>query len=100
MSFFISTLQTTVYSNIRIKKYVMKIIVIIFRDMQKYLSDKQKGQSTQLYVIWEFCYKFLPLHLWSNVWEKNINEYKNKDTFTKEELIPVRKNEEFFPYYD
>ena len=78
----------------------MKIIVIIFRDRQKYLSDKQKGQSTQLYVIWEFCYKFLPLHLWSNVWEKDINEYKNKDTFTKEELIPARKNEEFFPYYD
>ena len=78
----------------------MKIIVIIFRDMQKYLSDKQKGQPAQLYVIWEFCYKFLPLHLWANVWEKDINEYKNKDTFNKEELIPIRKNEEFFPYYD
>lgn len=78
----------------------MKIIVIIFRDMQKYLSDKQKGQSNQLYVIWEFCYKFLPLHLWSNVWEKDINKYKNKDTFTNEELIPLRKNEEFFLYYD
>ncbi len=69
MSFFISTLQTTVYSNIR--------------DMQKYLLEKQKGQPAQLYVIWEFCYKTMSLHLWTNVWEKDINEYKNKDCFDK-----------------
>ena len=59
------------------------IPAIIFRDMQKYLSEKQKEQSTQLYVIWEFCYKTLPLHLWSNVWGKDINEFKNKDNFAQ-----------------
>jgi hypothetical protein len=36
--------------------------------MQKYLSDKQKEMPAQLYVVWEFCYKMLPLHLWGNVW--------------------------------
>lgn len=51
--------------------------------MQKYLSEKQKDQSSQLYVIWEFSYKTLPLHLWANVWEKDFNELKNKDTFGK-----------------
>ena len=71
--------------------FLIQIIVIIFRDMQKYLSEKQKGQASQLYVIWEFCYKFLPLHLWCNVWDKDLNEFKNKDSFGKEEEIPVRK---------
>lgn len=52
--------------------------------MQRYLSEKQKDQANQLYIIWEFCYKVLPLHLWANVWEKDIGSFKNKDSYGKE----------------
>lgn len=42
----------------------------------------------------------LPLHLWVNVWGKDINEYKNKDNFSSEESIPISKSETYFAYYD
>lgn len=47
---------------------IIKILVVIFRDMQKYLSTKQKDQPEQLYTVWEFCYKMMPLYLWNAVW--------------------------------
>lgn len=49
--------------------------------MQKYLNEKQKEMPAQLYVVWEFCYKMLPFHLWTNVWEKDILQYKDRDSF-------------------
>ena len=53
--------------------------MIVFRDMQKYLQEKQqKDQAANIYTIWEFCYKVLELHLWSNVWEKPIEQFKER----------------------
>lgn len=53
----------------------MQILVIIFRDMQKYLVGKQADSASQLYLIWEFAYKVMPLYLWVVVWDKPVTEF-------------------------
>lgn len=42
MGLFISALQSSINLNIGIKKYIIKILIILFRDMQKYIHAKQK----------------------------------------------------------
>jgi hypothetical protein len=34
------------------KNNIIKILVVVFRDMQKFLNTKQKDQPEQLYIIW------------------------------------------------
>lgn len=52
MGLFIAALQSSINLNIGIKKYILKILVILFRDMQKYVHLKQKEQSLQIFPIW------------------------------------------------
>lgn len=78
MSIFISALQGSITLNLAIKKYILKVIiqkmqilVVIFRDMQRYLSARKYQQPAHIYIIWEFAYKILPLYLWSHVWQQS-----------------------------
>lgn len=68
MSMFISALQGSLNLNLSIKKYIVKTLVVIFRDMQRFLTYKKYYKPGNLYTIWEFTYRMLPLYIWSHVW--------------------------------
>ena len=52
MSMFISALQGTLNLNLSIKKYIMKILVVIFRDMQRFIAFKKYHKPGNIYVVW------------------------------------------------
>ena len=58
MSLFISSLQTSPKSHIRIKKFIVKILTIIFRDFTHY---SKKTIQTALQPIWKFFNTLMPL---------------------------------------
>lgn len=70
----------------------MQILVVIFRDMQRYLSARKYYQPTHIFVIWEFSYKILPLYLWSHVWQQPAGEFPLQ-TKSPQAATP-------FPYFD
>lgn len=57
MSFFISTLQSTIYSNIKIKKYIMKVFIymILYIDycnsFQRYAEIFKWKTKTTAYAV-------------------------------------------------
>jgi hypothetical protein len=61
--------------------------------MQKYLTKKQSDHPNQLYIIWEFCYKIMPLYLWTNIWEQSITTFVTANDVKCEEP-------EIYLYYD
>lgn len=71
MSLFISALQGTLNLNLPIKKYILKILIVIYRDMQRYLTLRKYNQPTHIFTVWEFTYRLIPLYLWSHVWDQN-----------------------------
>ena len=75
MSIFVTALQGTLNLNLSIKKYILKILVVIYRDMQRYLSVKKYYKPTQIYTVWEFTYRLIPLYLWGRVWNQDTDKY-------------------------
>ena len=53
----------------------MKILVVIFRDMQRFLTYKKYHKPAHIFTIWEFTYRIIPLYLWSHVWGENVNNF-------------------------
>jgi len=58
----------------------MKILVIVYRDMQRYLASRKYFQPTHIYVVWEFSYKMMPLFLWNYVWGKSVIRFPTQNT--------------------
>lgn len=75
MSLFISALQGTLNLNLTIKKYILKILIVIYRDMQRYLTMRKYNQPTHIFAVWEFTYRLLPLYLWGHVWDQKSAEF-------------------------
>eukprot|EP01017_Pseudomicrothorax_dubius_P041109 TRINITY_DN6546_c0_g2_i5.p1 TRINITY_DN6546_c0_g2~~TRINITY_DN6546_c0_g2_i5.p1 ORF type:complete len:631 (-),score=169.14 TRINITY_DN6546_c0_g2_i5:1645-3537(-) len=69
MSFFLSALQTSPKSHISLKRYILKILTIIFRDLPRY-SKKSLGPAVN--VIWKFLNQNLPLYVWSVIYDVPI----------------------------
>jgi len=72
MSLFISALQSSLHLHLTIKKYIMKNLIVIFRDMPKY---SQKSLAQYLGTIWEFTYKMIPVYLYNVAWNRPLNKY-------------------------
>ena len=72
MSLFVSALQSSLHSHLVIKKYIMKILVVVFRDMPKY---SEKSLMQYIGTIWEFTYKIIPVYLFNIVWNNPLNKY-------------------------
>ncbi len=56
MSFFISTLQSTIYSNIKIKKYIMKVFIYMIKidhcdSVQRYAKIFKWKTKTATYAV-------------------------------------------------
>jgi hypothetical protein len=64
MSLFISSLQTQVKSHINIKRYILKILTVIFRDLHGY---SLKSINMCIQPIWKFLNNNLPLFTWTVV---------------------------------
>ena len=75
MSMFVSALQGSLNMNLSIKKYIMKILVVIFRDMQRFIAAKKYYKPGNIYTVWEFTYRVIPLFIWSHVWGEDCNRY-------------------------
>lgn len=70
----------------------MQTLVVIFRDMQRYLSSRKYSQPSHIFIIWEFSYKILPLYLWSHVWQQPAGEFPLQPKATGTVAS--------YPYYD
>eukprot|EP01017_Pseudomicrothorax_dubius_P030707 TRINITY_DN3852_c0_g2_i2.p1 TRINITY_DN3852_c0_g2~~TRINITY_DN3852_c0_g2_i2.p1 ORF type:complete len:1056 (-),score=282.50 TRINITY_DN3852_c0_g2_i2:43-3210(-) len=70
MSFFLSALQTSPKSHIGLKRYILKILTVIFRDLTKY-SKKSLGAAVS--VVWKFLNQNLPLYVWLVVYDIPID---------------------------
>lgn len=70
MSLFSSILKSSLNLRLGLKKYVLKILVIIYRDMNNFCEKKLKSSNrlAELLTLWEFSYKFMPVYLASEVW--------------------------------
>ena len=53
----------------------MKILVVIFRDMQRFIAVKKYFKPGNIYTVWEFTYRVIPLFIWSHVWGEDCNRY-------------------------
>ena len=58
ISLFISTLQTSIKKNLGIKRFILKIFSVIFRDFTHY---SKKSLQIALQPIWKFFNQFMPL---------------------------------------
>ena len=72
MSLFSSIIKSSLGSHLGLKKYVMKILVIVYRDMNVYSGKrfKEDNATKELLSVWEFVYRFLPVYLETSVWGK------------------------------
>ena len=59
--------------------HLSEILVILFRDMQRYIGTKHSTHLPQIYIIWEFCYKLMPMYLWNAVWEEPYEQFNPKN---------------------
>lgn len=66
MSFFLSALQTSPKSHIGIKRQILRILTVLFRDYPKY---SRKSLGNFLPVIWKFLNQNLPLYIWTVVYD-------------------------------
>lgn len=62
MSLFISALNSSPKSHINIKRYILKILTVIFRDFTYY---SRNSILKCLNPIWTFFNKILPLYGWN-----------------------------------
>ena len=78
MSLFSSILKSSLAHHLGIKKYVMKILVVIYRDMNNFCENKMRTSSrvAELLSVWEFSYKFIPCYLATSVW--NLPSYEGE----------------------
>lgn len=58
MSVFISTLQTSQKTFLGIKRFIVKILTVIFRDFTHY---SKKSLQTALLPVWKFFNQLMPL---------------------------------------
>lgn len=70
MSLFSSIMKSSLTSHLGLKKYVLKILVIVYRDMAVYAAKKMKKSNgvQELCNVWEFSYRFLAVYLLAQVW--------------------------------
>ena len=70
MSLFSSIMKSSLTSHLGLKKYVLKILVIVYRDMAVYAAKKMKKSNgvQELCNVWEFSYRFLTVYLLEQVW--------------------------------
>lgn len=73
MSLFLSALQGQFKTHLNMKRYVLKSLTLIFRDMVKYSSKSLQGS---LLPVWEFCYKVSHLYVWNIVFGKSIDSFE------------------------
>ena len=75
MSLFCSILKSSLALHLGIKKYVMKILVVIYRDMNSFCEKKMRttNRVAELLSVWEFAYKFIPCYLATEVW--NLSQF-------------------------
>jgi len=95
MSMFVSALQGTLNLNLAIKKYIVKILVVIFRDMQRFLASKKYYKPSNIFTIWEFTYRVLPLYIWTHVWGEDSSSYPPQPR-----KQPVTPDEDYLSYDD
>lgn len=71
-SLFVSILKSSVASHLGIKKYALKILIVIFRDMSSLCQTRLKSSNaqTELLAAWEFAYKFIPCYLAAECWQQ------------------------------
>lgn len=92
MSLFVSVLKGSVNSHFGIKKYVVKILIVIYRDLTNYCQKRLKSTANDLLAVWEFVYRFMPCYLGVEVWSlkkfdgvkihNNTFHYFDEDTDT------------------
>ena len=64
--------------------------------MQRFVGNKKYYKLAQIYTIWEFCYRLLPLYLWTHVWEENRDQYPPQPKENQSNW----KEENYFKYDD
>ncbi|KAL4468183.1 hypothetical protein ABPG72_017164 [Tetrahymena utriculariae] len=74
MNLFISTLQTDLKSHITIKRYVLKIMNVIFRDFTYYARNTI---AIRILPIWKFMNSILPLYIWTCVYGIQLQNLDN-----------------------
>lgn len=79
MSLFLSALQTSPKSHIFIKKLVLKILIVIFRDFSMY---SRKSLALSLIPIWKFFNQITSLYIAHNVY---LIDVENIDYLFSEE---------------
>ena len=72
---FVTALQGTLNLNLSIKKYILKILVVVFRDMQRFLTFKKYHKPAHIFAIWEFTYRIIPLYHWAHVWGQKVDSF-------------------------
>ncbi|EAR93623.2 importin-beta amine-terminal domain protein (macronuclear) [Tetrahymena thermophila SB210] len=74
MNLFISTLQTDLKSHITIKRYILKIMNVIFRDFTYYARN---AIAIRILPIWKFMNSILPLYIWTCVYGIQLQNLDN-----------------------
>ncbi|KAL4481460.1 hypothetical protein ABPG74_007549 [Tetrahymena malaccensis] len=74
MNLFISTLQTDLKSHITIKRYILKIMNVIFRDFTFYARN---AIAIRILPIWKFMNSILPLYIWTCVYGIQLQNLDN-----------------------
>lgn len=74
ISIFISALQTSVKSNINIKRLILKILTKIFSDMPYYTS---KTLNVIIQPVWKFMNANLSLFIWSTVYGVPVEQIED-----------------------
>lgn len=55
------------------KRYILKSLTIIFRDMIRFSSKSLQGS---LFPVWEFCYKVSHLYVWNIVLKNSVESFE------------------------
>lgn len=71
-----SILKGAVNAHLGIKKYVMKIMIIVYRDLTNYCQKRLSAATGEVLTVWEFVYRFMPLYLASEVWK--LKEFEHQ----------------------
>ncbi|EGR32294.1 hypothetical protein IMG5_089160 [Ichthyophthirius multifiliis] len=71
MNLFISALKTNPKTHINMKRYILKILTVIYRDFTYY---SRKSIAQRLQPIWKFFNSILPLYIWTNVYGVPLNQ--------------------------
>jgi len=71
MSLFISALQTSPKFHINIKKHILKILTVIYRDFTHY---SRNSVASSLTSIWNYFNSILPLFIQTNVYDYDLDD--------------------------